>query len=190
MKIMEKIEIKTNFVGYPMPVVLVGSVVAARPNFMTAAWITHVNYAPPLIAVAIGNSHHSRKGIAEHRQFSVNIPGREMVEIVDYCGLVSGNNVDKSDLFETFTGRLEFAPMIAQCPLTLECTVVESVELQADTLFIGEITGAYADEQCMTGGAPDVEKIQPFVLTMPDNNYWLLGDHVGRAWQIGKNYRP
>ncbi len=36
--------------------------------------------------------------------FSVNIPA-EMVEIVDYCGLVSGNHVDKSDLFETFTGN-------------------------------------------------------------------------------------
>ena len=187
---MDKIEIKTSFVGYPMPVVLVGSLTDGRPNFMTAAWITHVNYAPPLIAVAIGKAHHTRKGISEYRQFSVNIPGRDMVEIVDYCGLISGSKVDKSDLFETFSGKLDHAPMIAQCPLTMECTVVQSVELQADMLFIGEIKGAYADEQYMTEGAPDLRKIEPFVLTMPDNNYWSLGEVVGRAWQIGKDHRP
>jgi len=186
---MEKIEIKSNFVGYPMPIVLVGAMVDGRPNFMTAAWVTHVNYAPPMIAVAIGNLHHTLRGVHAHHQFSINIPGRDMIEVVDYCGLVSGGKVDKSDLFETFSGKLEFAPMIAQCPVSLECTVTEVVPLKADTLVIGEIAAAYADESCMTGDAPDLGKIKPFLLTMPDNNYWLLGEAAGRAWQIGKDYQ-
>ncbi len=57
------------------------------------------------------------------------------------------------------------------------------------TLFIGEITGAYADEQCMTGGAPDVEKIQPFVLTMLTTTTGCL-EPCGGAWQIGKTTAP
>ena len=29
-------------------------------------------------------------------------------------------------------------------------------------------------------------KIKPFVLTMPDNRYWALGECIGKAWQEGK----
>jgi hypothetical protein len=29
---------------------------------------------------------------------------------------------------------------------------------------------AYADEDCLTDGRPDILKINPLVLTMPDNN--------------------
>jgi hypothetical protein len=26
----------------------------------------------------------------------------------------------------------------------------------------------------------------PITLTMPDNNYWKIGDFCGKAWSIGK----
>jgi hypothetical protein len=44
----------------------------------------------------------------------------------------------------------------------------------------------YADEDCLTEGKPDVQKINPFVLTMPDNSYWAVGERIGKAWSIGK----
>ena len=34
-------------------------------------------------------------------------------------------------------------------------------------------------------GIPDVEKVHPFCLTMPDNRYWSIGTSVGRAWHDG-----
>jgi len=46
--------------------------------------------------------------------------------------------------------------------------------------------GAYADEGCMTDGKPDIGKIRPFTLTMPDNRYWRIGPPAGKAWQAGK----
>ena len=33
---------------------------------------------------------------------------------------------------------------------------------------------------------PDVKRIDPFTLTMPDNGYWRIGENVGKAWAIGK----
>jgi len=185
---MEKVQITNNAFLYPMPVVLIGTVVDGTPNFMTVAWASRVNSRPPLMAVAVGKSHHSHKGMQENRQFSVNIPNHNLLNVTDYCGLVSGKQADKSTLFDIFFGNLEYAPMIQQCPVVMECSVVETVNLPVDTLFIGEIVGAYADSGCLNEGIPDMRKIQPISLSMPDNIYWSLGDPIGQAWSAGKGY--
>jgi hypothetical protein len=48
---------------------------------------------------------------------------------------------------------------------------------------------AYADADAVTDGKPDLEKIRPFSLTMPDNRYWAVGEYAGQAWESGKQYR-
>ena len=50
--------------------------------------------------------------------------------------------------------------------------LVDVVSLPSHELFIGEVMAVFADQECLTGGKPDIEKMKPFVLTMPDNNYW------------------
>jgi flavin reductase (DIM6/NTAB) family NADH-FMN oxidoreductase RutF len=79
--------------------------------------------------------------------------------------------------------------MIEECPLCMERTLVQAVEFPTNALFVGEIVGAYADEQCLTGGAPDVQKMRPFTLTMPDNKYWKVGDKLAEAWSVGRNLK-
>lgn len=186
---MEKIKIDRNAFVYPMPVVLVGTMVDNRPNFMTVAWVNRVNFQPPMLAVAIGLKQYTNGGITSHRTFSVNIPSADLVEKVDYCGMVSGRNQDKSKVFEIFQGELPNTPMIKDCPLTMECKVFKTVDLPADYLYIGEIVNAYSENRYLTDGKPDVQKINPFVLTMPDNHYWKIGPNAGNAWSIGKNYK-
>jgi flavin reductase (DIM6/NTAB) family NADH-FMN oxidoreductase RutF len=112
-----------------------------------------------------------------------------MVEVTDYVGLVSGKRVDKSKLFAIFYGELKNAPMISECPLTIECKLSKTVELPTNSFFIGEIVGSYSEEQFLTNGAPDIKKVKPFLLTMPDNRYWSVGDNIGRAWSDGKSIR-
>jgi hypothetical protein len=38
----------------------------------------------------------------------------------------------------------------------------------------------------MADGHVDPVKLRPFVLTMPSNGYWALGERIGDAWSIGK----
>jgi len=38
----------------------------------------------------------------------------------------------------------------------------------------------------MTEGKLDVKKLDPILLTMPDNRYWTVGEFAGRAWEAGK----
>jgi flavin reductase (DIM6/NTAB) family NADH-FMN oxidoreductase RutF len=183
---MEKEQIGSN-VFIPMPVVLVGTQVGGQANFMTVGWCARANADPPMIVCGIGNHHYTVKGIAETGTFSVNIPSTDLLERTDYCGLVSGEKTDKSTVFDLFYGSLETAPMIRECPVSLECRLERTVPLPTNTLFIGEIVGAYADGRVLKGGKPDFPAIDPLFLTMPDNRYWTLGEHVGDAWSAGRH---
>jgi len=186
---MAKIKIDENAFTYPMSVVVVGTLVNKRPNFMAVGWVSRVNFKPPMIAVALGKIHYTNGGIHASGAFSVNIPGIDLVEKVDYCGIVSGRKEDKSTLFKVIMGKTTGVPMIEDCPLCMECKLVNVVDLPTNEVFIGEIVGAYANADCCSDGKPDVEKIRPFTLTMPDNQYWEVGGNAGKAWSIGKNFK-
>jgi flavin reductase (DIM6/NTAB) family NADH-FMN oxidoreductase RutF len=186
---MMKQRIDENAFLYPMPMVVVGTMVDDHPNFMAVGWVTRVNFNPPMIAVALGRTHYTNRGIHATGAFSVNIPGIDLLAKVDYCGLVSGKDENKASLFRVAFGEGTGAPMIEECPVSMECKVIQVVELVTNELFIGEIVGAYADDGCITEGKPDIRKIKPFTLTMPDNLYWLVGDEAGKAWDAGKKLK-
>lgn len=187
---MAKRPIDANAFPYPMPMVLVGTLVEGRPNFMAVGWVSRVNYRPPLIAVALGKIHHTNSGIHASRVFSVNVPGVDLLEKVDHCGLVSGRNRDKAALFAVTPGPETGAPLVGECPVSMECRLAQVVDLPTNELFIGEIAGAYAEESCCDDGKPEIRRIRPFTLTMPDNRYWEVGDLAGNAWSAGKRLAP
>jgi len=186
---MSKTNIGKNTFIYPNPVTLLGTIVDGKPNFMALGWISRANANPPLVAIGVGKAHYTPKGIIETKTFSINYPSVDMVEIADYCGIASGKNIDKASLFNIFYGELGNAPMISQCPLCIECRLVDTLNYATNYLFVGEIIGTYIDDICLTNGKPDIKKIDPLLLTMPDNSYWKVGDYIGQAWGIGRNFK-
>ena len=186
---MDKINLGPTIPAYPMPVSLVGAHVDGNPNFLAVAWFSMVSYKPPRIAIALGKGHYTNPGIKENKTFSVCLPSEDMVEITDYCGIVSGKKTDKSEIFDLFYGELNTAPMIRDCPLNMECTLVEIVESSLNEIFIGEIGGTYTEERFLTDGKSDFKKIKPLILSQPDTSYWRLGEPLAKAWSIGKKYK-
>lgn len=186
---MSKIDIGAQGFTLPMPQTILGSRYEGRNNFMALAWVSRVNYSPALLMISVGKAHFSNNAIKQTGQFSVNIPSVDLVKETDFCGIVSGNKLDKSDLFEVSYGSLENAPLIDKCPMSFECKVYDSMELPKDTLFIGEIISTWCTEDSLTDGNPDIKKINPFGLTMPDNKYWGVGECVGHAWHEGKDFK-
>ncbi len=175
----------TNNVYIPMPVALIGANVHGKANFMPVGWVTRANAQPPMMAACINKVHYTPLGIRENNTFSVCLPGPDMAEKTDYCGLVSGEETDKSAVFSVFYGETKTAPMIEQSPLCIECKLVEMVELPTNVIYIGEIAGVYAEEKYLTNGKFDVDKAEPLLLTMPDNEYRALGRVVAKAWGVG-----
>jgi flavin reductase (DIM6/NTAB) family NADH-FMN oxidoreductase RutF len=192
---MPKKKIRPGVYLYPMPVSLIGVNVNGKPNFMALAWVNVVEYKPPLFAIASYETHHTNIGIKENGTFSINIPSEGMVEVVDYVGLVSGKEIDKSEVFEVFYGDLKTAPMITHAPVNMECKVLRTIATKELTeaekgheIFIGRVINAYVDDYYITDEKPDISKIKPFVFSI-DNNYWKIGEHLGKAFSIGKNYK-
>lgn len=79
--------------------------------------------------------------------------------------------------------------MIRECPLSVECRLASSMKNATNTFYIGEIVASYCDEKCLTGCKPDIKKMNPLLLTMPDNRYWTVGEYAGDAWSAGKNLK-
>ena len=186
---MSLIEIDRQSIGFPMPVAVLGTRYQGRPNFMAVAWLTRVNSRPPLVAVAVGRSHASAAAVASNGCFGLSFPSRQQLVATDYAGLVSGSTADKSTVFPAFLGEQDAAPMAADCPVSMECRLVESLQLPTSTLFVGEVVKVYADEECLSQGTVDMRKTEPLLLSMPDNHYWPLGaEPIGKAWSAGREF--
>jgi flavin reductase (DIM6/NTAB) family NADH-FMN oxidoreductase RutF len=172
---------------YPLPTVLVGANVGGKPNYIT---IAHVGIMDPgSVSLGMNKAHCTNTGIKETGTFCINIPSVDMVQETDYCGLVSGKNVDKSKIFETFYGILKTAPMIRKCPINMECKLVQTVDLPKHDIFIGEVIETYCEDECLTNGTVDFAKVRPILFVMNDRGYWTIGNRFAQAWNIGKQYK-
>ncbi|MBE9506392.1 MAG: flavin reductase family protein [Chloroflexi bacterium] len=174
---------------YPLPALLIGTVIGGKPNFMTAAWGSIANAEPPMLSVAIRRSRHTRSGIEPGGTFSVNIPSVSQAREVDYCGIESGSKTDKVERcgFTVFYGELETAPLIEQCPVNLECVVKHILELGTHSLVVADIKQTHISEDCLTDGTLDVTKVDPLIyLTSPMRKYVHAGVPVGGAFSLGR----
>jgi len=187
---MKKIEFgPTNFL-YPMPATLVGANVAGKPTYLAIAHAGIMEYSPQhIISISMNISHYTNKGIKENGTFSVNMPSTKMVVVTDYCGIVSGKNVDKSELFETFYGILKTAPMIKECPINMECKLIQTLDIHNHEIFIGEIIESYCDDEYLTEGVPDLAKVDPILFSFYDKNYWKISGKFAKAFNVGKDFR-
>lgn len=173
----------------PWTMTLLGTHTNGKANFMALDWLTRVNFQPAMIGACVGKSHVSHAAIQQNGEFSINVPSTDMVQVTDYCGIVSGSKEDKSKLFDIFYGQLKAAPLIRECPINIECKLVQSVDLPTNTFFIAEIVNIYTEEKFLSNGKPDAAKVRPFLLTMPDNWYWSVGGQAGNAWKDGVKYK-
>ncbi len=187
---MNKIRLGPNPYIYPMPIVIVGTHVDGKPNFITVAYCGIVQHQPPMVAITLINSHFTNKGIHENECFSVNIPNTRMLKVTDYLGMNSGENIDKSDIFNIFYGTLSAAPLIEETPLNLECKLVRTIDLSNNSeIFIGEIIETYSKKKYLKRGRPYIKKLDPVLFSINSNNYFKVGRKIGSAWEKGLDFR-
>ena len=183
---MKKVQLGPSTMAYPMPAFLIGADVDGKPNFMVAAWSGIANSEPPMITVAFQPHRHTLKGVKQNRAFSVNVPPVSLMKETDFCGIFSGKSEDKSNVFEVFYGKTEHAPLISECPVNLECTVVMTIQLGSHDLIVGEIKEVHVSDDCLgEDGKPDPAKIDPLIFTVPDRSYRRMGEVVGKAFKAG-----
>jgi flavin reductase (DIM6/NTAB) family NADH-FMN oxidoreductase RutF len=84
---------------------------------------------------------------------------------------------------------VEGAPLIRECPLSLECRLVQTVELPTHHLHLGEIVEVHAEEACLVEGVPHMGRVDPLIYSITDGNYWQVGKTVGKAFRVGREWK-
>lgn len=168
---------------YPSLVTLAGTLIDGKPNWIT---IAHVGIMTlKTVSLSMRKSRYTNRGIFENKAFSVNLPSVSQRVETDYMGIVSGADVDKSQQFTAFYGELQGAPMIAECPVCMECRLVTTLDFDTHDVFVGEVVQTYANEDVVQGRKIDFAAVQPMLFDFQRVNYWSLGDVVGQAWHDG-----
>lgn len=118
-----------------------------KGNVCAVAWNMPVSDEPFSVAFALDKEHLSTRNLMERDEFIFNIPGKEMLNDVWYCGTRSGRKVDKMKRFEVGEGKRVKVPRIKGCVGYLEGKVINRIEIGECILFIGEILHYEADEK-------------------------------------------
>lgn len=168
----------------PVPAVLVSCQrTGERPNIITIAWIGVVCSRPPMLALGIRPERFSHDIIRDSGQLVVNLPRRDLLEVVDWCGLVSGRDRDKfqeTGLTPVPAKRVE-VPLIQECPVNLECQLRQVIPLGSHDLFLVEVVAIWADQGVLNGADHvDVAKVQSLAYCAGVYEYWELSQCLGR----------
>jgi flavin reductase (DIM6/NTAB) family NADH-FMN oxidoreductase RutF len=180
---MPKIELRPDTLLNPMPVVL-ASVAAPdqKPNLITLAWVGIASSDPPSVSIAIRPSRYSFELLQKSGEFVIAVPNAEMVEAVDYCGVVSGREVDKfaaTGLTPLPASQIG-APLVAEAPVNLECKVTHQIDLNVHHLFIGEVVAVHVEESLSPEGKKlDIEASSPIVYCYASHEYRKVGEVIG-----------
>jgi flavin reductase (DIM6/NTAB) family NADH-FMN oxidoreductase RutF len=178
---------------YPVPIVLVGANVQGKPNFETIGDVDLMGINPPLVYVSSGRDHYTNQGILENGAFSINFANTRLLALTDYCGTVSGRDVDKGALFDTFYGELGTAPMIEACPVNIECRVIQEFSIQHRQVFVAEVVQTYVSDEFVAEkdgrkAIADLTHLDPILYAL-DNRYYSIGEPIGIGYQEAKQVK-
>jgi flavin reductase (DIM6/NTAB) family NADH-FMN oxidoreductase RutF len=172
----------------PLPAVLVSSAgPEGRPNIMTVAWCGIVCSGPPMLGISVRPATHTHGIIQSSGEFAVNVPDAGLVRVVDFCGNVSGRDVDKFALsrLTPFPATRISAPLIAECPVNLECRVTQVLELGLHHLFLAEILAVHADEELLDAEG-HLKGFSPLAYRPELRGYAPVGESLGVYGFSGK----
>ncbi|MBR2454087.1 MAG: flavin reductase family protein [Clostridia bacterium] len=133
----------------PLPPVMVSARLGDKDNIFTAAWTGMINTRPPKTYVSIRPERHSYEMIKQSGEFVINLTPEGLVREADFCGTYTGAKIDK---FEACSLTREEAtevnaPMIAECPVSIECKVFDIVPLGSHDMFLADIVAVNVSEE-------------------------------------------
>ena len=171
---------------YPQPVLIIATYdKEGNPDAMNAAWggISESDQ----ISMCLSAGHKTTKNILERKAFTVSMADAAHVTEADYLGVVSGNDVtDKLEKAGHHTTKSSFvdAPLIDEFPMALECELVSYDE--ESCRMVGKIVNVCAEESVLDeSGKISPAKLRPITFDPVNNDYLVLGEKVGNAFQDG-----
>jgi len=169
---------------YPCPVVLVTCVDGdAAPNIITLAWVGVVCSEPPMVGISMRPHRYSHGLIVKSGEFVVNMPTENILLQTDYCGVVSGREVDKfakTGLTPIPASQVK-APLIKECPVNLECRTARIISLGTHDLILGQVLATHIDEELLGENEEirNIEDAKPIAFSPLTSEYLSMGSIIG-----------
>ena len=165
----------------PLPPALITSGDMEHPNVMTAAWTGIICSDPVITYVSLRPSRYTHELVSQNKEFVINLPPWRQAEAVDTVGVKSGRDGDKFAL----TGLTPEpctkvkAPQVAECPVSLECKVLEVRPFGTHDMFLAEVVAVNVDDKYIDeSGALDLEKAG--LIAYAHGFYYTLGRKIGK----------
>jgi flavin reductase (DIM6/NTAB) family NADH-FMN oxidoreductase RutF len=124
-----------------------------KPNAMTIGWAFIGRlWNKPFFIVAVRKSRYTYKCIEESGEFTVNVPGRDMDDILQFCGSVSGRDHDKFAEAGIRSGRAKKVspPIVLGSTIVYECKVAYKSNLMPKSLPKNILSEIYPDRDFHT----------------------------------------
>lgn len=167
---------------YPLPAVMVSvGDKSGKKNILTVAWTGTICTNPAMVYISVRPTRYSYQMIKESGEFVINLPTQRLAWATDYCGVRSGRDVDKWKECGLHAGKsntLQYAPIIGECPVNIECKVTEIKELGSHHMFLAEVTSVQV-EQAYLNDDNKFELNQSGLLVYSHGEYLGLGKSLG-----------
>ena len=177
-----KSDFKPGNMVYPVPAVLVS--VGDRDghtNLLTIAWTGTICTDPPMAYISVRPSRYSYEMIRSSGEFVINLTTEKLVRAADFCGVRSGRDTDKwkeCSLTAAPAKSLQYAPILADSPVNIECKVENTLELGSHDMFIARVTAIQVDSAYMDDkGRFDLNAAG--LIAYSHGEYMTLGEKLG-----------
>lgn len=167
---------------YPLPAVLVSCGGSPEDyNLMTAAWVGTLCTDPPMCYVSIRPERHSYGLIKKYGEFVLNLTTEALAKATDWCGVKSGRDLNKWEAMGLHPqpGTVVKAPIVAESPLSIECRVVQILELGSHHAFIAEVVHIAADSRYMDAATGKFDLEAAGLMAYSHGQYYALGERLG-----------
>jgi flavin reductase (DIM6/NTAB) family NADH-FMN oxidoreductase RutF len=165
----------------PVPPCMVTCIQGDTENVLTVAWTGILNTKPPRTYIAVRPERFSYELIKQSGVFVINLTTADMVKATDYCGVVSGKNINKFEQcgLKTQPATKVDVPVLTDSPLALECVVREVIPMETHHLFVADIVAVDVEESLLDKEGK-LHLNRAGLAAYAHGEYFALGDKLGK----------
>lgn len=175
----------------PLPAVMVSCGDMENSNVITVAWCGITNTIPPKTYVSIRPSRYSYNIIKEKKEFVINLTPSALAKKADWCGIYTGKRVDKfkeCGFTKERASKID-APLISECPISIECKVTDIIPLGSHDMFLADIVAVNVEKSLLEGDKLCINRAH--LCAFAHGEYYKLGERIGKfGFSVKKKKMP
>jgi len=167
---------------HPSTITIIGTVINEKPNFTTIGDVAVAGINPPLVMISFNESHNAMAYINKMKSFSINIPRRELLGKVDFAGMHSSKEVDKSTLFQC--DIIDGVPIMQNAQICMIVKENKRIQIQHRVILVCDVIRTFVEKDLIQNNGLSLELVDSILYGL-DNRYYGIGKPIGIGYQEG-----